>query len=847
MKRSISVIFLVLTGFVNLTEVFSQESGMLKVDYRPLVSHADLHYDQPVNRSEAGMPVGNGRMGSLVWTSPTALKFQINRVDVFANNSNSDNFFERHSDYCGGVGFVDIDFVDYGEDVFTNENFRQHLSCYDGLGTVKGKGVEAKVLAWHEQDVMAVQIDDERSAPTPISIDLSILRSPIVQKGDHQAISTLDVIGNRIVLTQKFQEDDYYCGSAVVIGVVGRGVQPKLTSDFTVQLSTAPGNDAFSVYIASAAGFDPEEDLVALASKQLDTAMQTGFEQIFASNQQWWHQFWEKSFVHLHSEDGEADFVEANYNYYLYVMASSSRGKYPPKFNGMLWTTGGDARKWGSLYWGANQSCLYNALFPTNRIELMDPLFDMYTAMYNSCALAAQQQWGSQGIFIPETLGFDSIPELPEDIAEEMRALYLGEKPWSARSEKFQEYAFTKMPYHSRWNWKQDEGWEDGRWHISNKGGGAFGHVTHIFSRGAKLAYQYWMRYEYTLDEAWLRDRAYPMLKGVAEFYRNFPNVQKGPDGKYHIDHVNDNESIWDGHNTVEEISSMRGIFPAVIRASEILEVDAEMRPVWQEFLDNLAPLPLNKDYPDSVDTGTKTRWAKSLPPTLRGNGYRPPDPNTLPVWFFDLCTLESDDTEMLEVANNTYDAYFSDGIHENTGVNVLSKLPAVGTLLGRVDAAKYLIPNQIRTDETEVMPNRMDLREGYQTTSVQRLGRAADALHHALCQSAPAGPGQEPVIRVFPAWPKEWDAQYTLLCRGGFLVSSSMQEGKIEFVEILSQKGAVCRLRNPWPATEVSVFRNGKKFKSLKGTLLTFATQAEDRFVVVPGKTLPPTKPIFR
>jgi hypothetical protein len=129
----------------------------------------------------------------------------------------------------------------------------------------------------------------------------------------------------------------------------------------------------------------------------------------------------------------------------------------------MLWTTGGDARKWGNLYWGANQSCLYNALFPANRLELMDPLFDMYTAMYNSCARAAQQQWGSQGIFIPETLGFDGLPALPEEIAEEMRALYLCEKPWSARSEKFQDYAFTKMPYHSRWNWKQDEGWKEGR------------------------------------------------------------------------------------------------------------------------------------------------------------------------------------------------------------------------------------------------------------------------------------------------------------------------------------------------------------------------------------------------
>jgi hypothetical protein len=105
------------------------------------------------------------------------------------------------------------------------------------------------------------------------------------------------------------------------------------------------------------------------------------------------------------------------YEDYLYVMASSSRGKFPPKFNGMLWTTGGDTRKWGAQYWGANQSCLYNALFATNRLELIDPMFEMYSNMYGSCALSARQQWGSKGIYIPETVAFDGLEKLSESIA----------------------------------------------------------------------------------------------------------------------------------------------------------------------------------------------------------------------------------------------------------------------------------------------------------------------------------------------------------------------------------------------------------------------------------------------
>ena len=78
-------------------------SSLLAVDYRRLVSRADLHYDEPVTRSEEGMPVGNGRMGSLVWTTPTALKFQTNRVDVFAENCETNSFPARDSDYGGGI------------------------------------------------------------------------------------------------------------------------------------------------------------------------------------------------------------------------------------------------------------------------------------------------------------------------------------------------------------------------------------------------------------------------------------------------------------------------------------------------------------------------------------------------------------------------------------------------------------------------------------------------------------------------------------------------------------------------------------------------------------------------
>src|SRR5262249_47590581 len=121
------------------------KSAILDVDLRQLISRADLILERPVSRSEEGLPVGNGRMGSLVWTSPSALKFQINRVDVYGNDSYTNSFFKRHDDYCGGCGFVDIELGDLGEDVFPTTGFSQRLSIYDGLLELSGKGVTARV------------------------------------------------------------------------------------------------------------------------------------------------------------------------------------------------------------------------------------------------------------------------------------------------------------------------------------------------------------------------------------------------------------------------------------------------------------------------------------------------------------------------------------------------------------------------------------------------------------------------------------------------------------------------------------------------------------------------------
>jgi hypothetical protein len=815
-----------------------KNNSIMKIDYKSLVSRADLNYDTPVFRSEEGMPIGNGRMGTLVWTTPDALHYQINRVDVFAMGNNTNSFQDGHNNYSNGLGYVDINMIDYGDEVFSGRNFNQHLSVYEGLTTVSGNGVKARALAWTDGDVIATEIDDQRANPSTINIDLRMLRYSIsyidgknweltsnhaiqIKKGEHTATSRFEIRAGKIILIQEFKERDYYNASAVAIGVVGRESKAVYYNESTIRLSAKPGKGKFVMLTSNASSFDPKEDIANLALEQLNAAQSKNFDGLLQDNRTWWGNYWPKSIIRLHSADNVANEVEKNLTFYLYAMACCSRGDYMPGFRGMVWYTNGDMAMWGSQYWWNNNGTYFNGLTPVNRPELIEPVFKTFSNHYDAYATAARQQWGSKGIWIPETTWFNGPEVLPNNIADELRELYLVRKPWNERSKAFDDYAETKNDLNSRWNYlflrRSSKAGENSS--------GPFAWVSHIMSTTGKIAYVYWLNYAYYLDKEWLREIGYPVIKGVAEFYCNFPNLVKESDGKYHLHYVNNLESNWGGKDTPEELMAMNAMIPIAIRCSEILGVDADRRPVWKEILDNLIPLP----------------------------------PSTISSSYYDYTNIGHKNTELHNVVFAEYKKR-TPKVDVNTNVNVLSRTPVVAANLGLSEDIKYLIPAQIRSSKQGnncdvpgsgesglgVLRNRLMLREGPGAIECERLGLASQATCTALLQSVPFSPGGDPVNYIFPAWPKEWDAQFTLAARNAFLISASMEKGQIEFVEIQSVKGGTCLVQNPWKEDELTVYRNGEKSKNISGKLLTLPSKVGETIILVPkGKKLP-NKEVF-
>ena len=110
-----------------------------------------------------------------------------------------------------------------------------------------------------------------------------------------------------------------------------------------------------------------------------------------------------------------------------YMMACSSRGAYPVKFNGGLFTVGHDVpddldsttanhspdfRAWGNCYWNQNNRLLYWPLVATGDYDLLKPWFGMYLNALPLAKDRTQLYYHHDGASLPETMFFWGLPSL---------------------------------------------------------------------------------------------------------------------------------------------------------------------------------------------------------------------------------------------------------------------------------------------------------------------------------------------------------------------------------------------------------------------------------------------------
>ncbi|HDY87293.1 MAG TPA: hypothetical protein ENH82_04150, partial [bacterium] len=353
-----------------------KELSMLSVNYRAIVSDADLIYKSPAEVPVEGQPIGNGRMGTLIWTTPGTVQMQINRTDVFAVNKYHAGPRRGPTDYCSGCAKVTIDFG--GKPFQSGEAFRQHLSLYEAECTIKGEGLNVRCFVSSTSDVLALEINDQREEPQPLRVNVSMWRPPEVKTGDHLARYTFRDDRKNILIIQHFDERDYHCASAVAARIAGYQIQSEKSSERSRILVAPAQKGKRTILISSSASWSPQEDVGSKATEILNEASAKSYDVLRQEHVRWWSGFWSRTFVHISSPDGVGSFMERIRNLHLYYMGSTSRGKLPAKWNGSIFVTDGDARHWGSQFWVWTTEISHFPLYASDAVDLTEPFWRMY-------------------------------------------------------------------------------------------------------------------------------------------------------------------------------------------------------------------------------------------------------------------------------------------------------------------------------------------------------------------------------------------------------------------------------------------------------------------------------------
>jgi len=343
-----------------------------------------------------------------------------------------------------------------------------------------------------------------------------------------------------------------------------------------------------------------------------------------------------------------------------------------------------------------------------------------------------------------------------------------------------------------------------------------------------------WWHYIYSLDADYLKNRAYDPIKKAVMFLVDY---MKRPDG--HGPQWNDNlyhiipsvppelYSLQPGfkynYDTQCDLTLTKFIFNAFIEAATVLKLEKQEKALLKDVKEILSKMP-------EYSTAKSEQYGEiytSVPEETDKMVYNLPA-NLLHVFPGEEYGIDAP-ADVKQKLLNTLRA------HRNEGGNDIVSLSMIAVRLGELDIERFkrqvhysMLPNKSAADMVMQGGGRYDDNTNYAYMAPMGLWFENFALplvvNECMLQSYD---GQ---IRLFPNWNKTVDAEFsTLRAVGAFLVSASYSNGKVGKLRILSEKGAPCKLINPWGTASVKLIRNGKPAETLSGATLTFKTSPDE------------------
>ena len=434
----------------------------------------------------------------------------------------------------------------------------------------------------------------------------------------------------------------------------------------------------------------------------------------------------------------------------MYMIASGGFAKFPMHFiNGVFRNNMDNDVHWSGAYWWWNMRNVYSGLAAANHVDALDPLLDMYHGDLAALVSGTKSRFGLDGVWVPETMGWDG----------------------NARHTNGSDY------------------------------------TKNVMTTAAEVALAMYDRFRYSGDSAYLRSKAYPVMKAAATFLvaRLSYNSSRG---EYGVASSHSHETYWNVPNAITDLAAMRSLFPKLVRASEALGLDEDLRTKWRDVLAKLHP------YQTETVNG-QARWIPHDAPVSSTHNVE--NIACELAWPYSVTGIGSPD---LAVAVQSY----------KTRPFAYAEIWSPDA----IQAARLGLGDQAFNDMKTMQTKYQDRFNGIPTNgngTFDFVGLVLPSINESMLQS------WNDTIRVFPAMPAASGlvGRFTLLASGGFLVSSEKEAGDVKYVGIRSLHGGRAVVFNPWgnETMQVRALPSGDVVGTGSGSSITFATSPNASYVL--------------
>jgi len=547
----------------------------------------NVQWDTPGPGSAQSMPLGNGDIGLNVWTENNGdLVFYISKTDAWGGelSAQKDPWMAQ-----GGV-LMKLGAIRVSTDRFPlvkGSSFKQILKLSTGEILVQeGSGSHTvNYRVWVDANHPVIHVEAETATAAKINIKLE----------DWRAGLTDTVLNNSNNITWYHHNSptaDPHLAN-LTFGAVVKGKGFVSAGNETLRSAKATTSQIISIYPLTSISANSAAWLSKLTA-QAGKIEKLKLEQTRLAHQQWWKQFWQRSWIFLQGNE-KAKQVTQGYVLQRFVTACAGRGAYPVKFNGSIFVVdnpekneNADFRSWGGQYWFQNTRAMYWPMLMAGDFDMMRPLFKMYANILPANEAQVKQFYHHSGAYFAETSPF-----------------------WGGLNYMGPE---VKANY-----------------------------TNHYFTPILELSMMMLDYYEYTDDAQFAKKTLLPVATAGIQFFNQ--HFKRDSTGKLLLDPDNSIEMFWKVHNPAPDIAGLHAVLKRLLNLPAEI-VDERTRSEWKRLYNELPPLPTAEHDGKTVllpYTGPQT--AKS---------FNSENPELYTIYPFRLYGLGKPD---LDIAINTFKA----------------------------------------------------------------------------------------------------------------------------------------------------------------------------------------------